>query len=201
MGYYPVMLNVSCRPVVVIGEGPLVGAKIAGLVAAGARVLLFAPMPSPDLMPWTSHADVTWHPRPPTVDDLKGAVMAIAASADQEFNRTVAIWARTHNVWMNVVDTPALSDCLAVSQIRRGDLVLAISTSGQAPILAQAIRRYLESLFPESWAALVDEMHGLRQQAQARIPDPHQRRQWLAVQLAAKWPFSPSKEGGQRNAR
>lgn len=198
MGYYPIMVDVSCRPVVVIGEGPLVGSKIAGLMAAGAQVILFAPDPGIDVIPWTSHPRVTWHHRPPTADDMRGAVLVIAASPDEAFNRTVATWARTHNVFINVVDTPELSDYMAVSQIRRGAFVLAISTSGRAPILAQAVRRYLEPLFSERWAALAEEMGDLRRQAKERIPDARQRRQWLAAQLAAKWPVSESEIGDDR---
>ncbi len=189
MAYYPIMLNVAANPVMVVGEGLVAAAKLEGLVAAGARVDLFARHPSPKLLEVTGHPGVTRHAREPSPEDFAGVALVIAASQDPGVNQRAAQWARMHGRLVNIVDEPACSDFAAVSQIRRGSLVVGISTSGRAPFLAKALRQYLDMFFSTEWVTLVDEMAALRQQARVTMADPDSRKQWLREQLAARWPL------------
>ena len=91
--------------------------------------------------------------------------------------RPLAEAARAANVLVNVEDVPEFCDFNSVAEIRRGDFLLTISTGGQAPGLAGALRRRLEACFPESWAARVKEIAALRQGWQAEhVPMPEAAR-------------------------
>jgi len=108
----------------------------------------------------------------------------------------LAAAARAAGVLVNVEDVPALCDFHAVAEIRRGDLLLTVSTGGAAPGLAGLIRRALEGLFPAVWAERVAEVAALRQgwrreklpmaEAAKRIEAIVQERCWLPCPTAAK---------------
>jgi precorrin-2 dehydrogenase/sirohydrochlorin ferrochelatase len=90
---------------------------------------------------------------------------------DETAYRPLAEAARAARVLVNVEDVPEFCDFNSVAEIRRGDLLLTVSTNGQAPGLAGAIRKRLEACFPDSWSARVKEIAALRQGWQAeRMP-------------------------------
>lgn len=102
----------------------------------------------------------------------------------------LAAAARAARVLVNVEDVPELCDFHAVAEIRRGDLLLTISTGGAAPGLAGTIRRALEACFPAEWAGRVAEIAALRQgwraenipmaEAAKRIGTIAEERCWLS---------------------
>ncbi|WP_298286431.1 NAD(P)-dependent oxidoreductase [Acidocella sp.] len=110
--------------------------------------------------------------------------------------RALAARAHAQGVLVNVEDVPDLCDFHAVSEIRRGDLLLTISTGGAAPGLAAALRRWLEAWFPAHWAGRVAEIAALRRLWRAEgatMPETARRidtllteRGWLPVAPAAK---------------
>lgn len=81
--------------------------------------------------------------------DLEGAAIAIGASDDDEDAAAFAAAARTAGVPVNVVDRPAFCDFQFGAIVNRSPLVLAISTDGAAPVLAQTIRSLVEALLPD----------------------------------------------------
>ena len=98
--------------------------------------------------------------------------------------------ARRLRVLVNVEDEPEYCDFHAVAEIRRGDLLLTVSTGGTAPGLAGAIRRRLEACFSAAWAERVKEVAALRQswraeqvpmaEAARRIDQLTEERCWLS---------------------
>lgn len=180
MGYYPVMLDVTTAPVVVAGGGRIAQQKLEGLVAAHATVTVVAPYAVAYIQAQAQAGRIRWIGREVRPDDLQGARLVIAATDDASVNREVATWARKAAVLVNCVDDPAASDAFAVSQIRRGSLVVSISTEGKAPLLARLLRRYLERIFDASWAERVQAAHELRGIARLIQPRP-ERQRWLTV--------------------
>lgn len=150
MGYYPVMLDLGGRSVVVVGTGFEAQAKIEGLLAAGAVIEVFDPVLEGPVAGLVGDR-VVYTPRLPRPEELGARALVIAAHRDMDINRHVARMASRLGVTLNVVDQPALSTCIMVSQLRRGDLVIGVSTSGQAPGLSRRIRLALESLFDDQW--------------------------------------------------
>ncbi len=162
MGYYPVMLDVGQRSVALVGANREALMKIEGLRAAGAEIDVFdthldAPMAS------EIDDQVHFVPHLPHGNDLTGRALVIAAHHDVYVNNAIAGLARDVGVLVNVVDRPAMSDCIMVSQIRRGDLVIGVSTSAKAPGLAQRIRKALEPLFDDDWAKRLSVFHETRE--------------------------------------
>jgi precorrin-2 dehydrogenase/sirohydrochlorin ferrochelatase len=75
---------------------------------------------------------------------------------------------RERGVWVNAADEPARCDFILPSVIRRGRLVVAVSTGGASPAAARAIREELEAYLTTDHAMLVEVAAEVRQDLRAR---------------------------------
>jgi uroporphyrin-III C-methyltransferase/precorrin-2 dehydrogenase/sirohydrochlorin ferrochelatase len=130
--YYPVVLDLSGRRCVVLGDTEIATEKVATLRAIGASV---------------DHI-----PRPFRPGDLAGAFLAIDASGETSTHDDVRSEADREHVLLNVVDVAPRCDWIAPAVVRRGPLQVAISTSGESPYLARALRERIDGLLGEEWA-------------------------------------------------
>ena len=157
---YPVFLELSGKRAVVIGAQAVAEGKAAALAAAGAEVTVLE--------------NGAWSPA-----DLEGAFVCVAHSSDPTERDAIALAARDRGVLVNVMDDVSNCDFAAPAVVRRGDLVLAISTGGRSPALARKLREELEDRFGPEWADVVDVLLEVRQETLALLPDlPERSRRW-----------------------
>jgi precorrin-2 dehydrogenase/sirohydrochlorin ferrochelatase len=157
----PLALDPKYVNIAVAGNGSLALRRLLALRRAGAAgTLLFADAPSPELA-----AEAGPHLRGALPDAAALADLHVLWIVDLEPERaaTLAATARQLRVLVNVEDVPSQCDFHSVAEIRRGDLLLTISTNGAAPGLAGTIRRRLEHCFTDAWAERVREIATLRQ--------------------------------------
>lgn len=145
MIYYPIFLDLRGKPVVVVGAGKVALRKTRGLVEAGARVTVVAPRWEPEF----ERLPVRLLRRGFEPADLEGAFLAFTATDDREVNRAAAQAARERGIPVNVADRRAECDFLVPSRLRRGPLQVAVSTGGEDPSRAVAVRRRIEKLLEE----------------------------------------------------
>ena len=136
MSYYPVFLDLRGQRCVVIDGGPAAAEKARGLREAGADVRVIL---------------ANDYRR----GDLAGARLAIDAGGDPAITARVRQEADAEGVLLNVMDAPAQCDFIAPAVVKRGALQVAISTSGESPFLASALRRRLEGSLGEEWREFV----------------------------------------------
>jgi uroporphyrin-III C-methyltransferase/precorrin-2 dehydrogenase/sirohydrochlorin ferrochelatase len=129
--YYPVVLDLSERRCVVLGDSEIATEKVTALQAIGASVV---------------HA-----PRPFQPGDLMGAFLAIDATGDPASQAGARAEADRERVLLNVVDVAQRCDWIAPAVVRRGPLQVAITTSGESPFLARTLRERIEALLGEEW--------------------------------------------------
>ncbi|PSR22559.1 MAG: hypothetical protein C7B45_06445 [Sulfobacillus acidophilus] len=188
MGYFPVMVDMEGKSVAIVGSTSAAQQKTRQLVAVGAQVTVFGCGLEPAL-PRSTGLSVRVYDRLPQPEDLMTCVLVIAAHADGTVNQAVRLMADRVRVLVNVVDDREASNCIMVSQLRRGDLVVGVSTSGIAPGLARRIRLELEPLFGSDWAQWLTRFGVLRKEILAH-PDPMTRRQLLTREeerVMARW--------------
>ncbi len=176
MTHYPVFLDLTERLVVVIGGGPTAQGKIAGVLAAGARVRVIAPTLTPELQILVSEGRVDYHARPFAVGDLVEADLVICADSDEAVNALVWHAATAAHLWVNVVDDPPHCTFIAPSIARRGDLTVAVSTGGKAPALAVRVREQIEALIGDEHAQFLALAGRLRAPLAERHPNFGDRR-------------------------
>ena len=145
----PLTLNVSNRRVALIGEGGAAFRRYEFLQDAGIGQFSIY-IGNHD--GWACLAEAAVYERWPVRDDLAGVDVAFVAGLSLELSAKIAAHAKAAGALVNVEDVPHLCDFHVPAIIRRGDLLLTVSTGGKAPGLASQIRGYLERLFGPEWA-------------------------------------------------
>lgn len=149
---YPVNLVVAGRPCLVVGGGHVAAQKAAGLLECGARVHVIAAHLGPEVaaLDGVTRAERPWRP-----GDIEGCWLVITATDDPATNQAVHDEAVARGVWVNSADDPARCTFTLPSRLRRGPLVVTVSTGGHSPAFATWLRRKIaDSLGPEHDALL-----------------------------------------------
>ncbi|HJR19953.1 MAG TPA: bifunctional precorrin-2 dehydrogenase/sirohydrochlorin ferrochelatase [Actinomycetota bacterium] len=178
---YPAILLLDGRLAVVIGGGQVAERKVRTLRDAGAKVRLVSDSLTPRLRDLAESGEIELVERRYTRGDLAGAVVAVAATDDEEVNRGVYAEATESGIPVNVVDNTALCTFIAPSIIRQGELVIAISTGGAAPALAVRIRERLEREFGEEYARFLDLTAELRDTVKVPGDQDERAKAWYRV--------------------
>jgi precorrin-2 dehydrogenase/sirohydrochlorin ferrochelatase len=170
---YPIVLNLSGRRALVVGGGEVALRKARALADAGAEVRVVAPKL---VAGFTEDGRFECLAARYERHHLEGALVAVAATDDEAVNRQVARDARAAGVLVNVVDRPELCDFIVPAQVRRGDLVVAVSTGGAAPSLARRLRERLEKEFGPEYATYLAVLREVREDLKRRNLAPEVRR-------------------------
>lgn len=177
MRYLPLNVAVKNVDCLVVGGGEVALRKSELLLRAGARVIVVAPEVLSELAHWVAQV----HLRHFSPDDLLGKRLVIAATDDEAINHHVFTAARQQGIWVNVVDQPALCDFIFPAIIDRDPIILSISSSGDAPVLARLLRAKLEALIPPAYGLLAQLAGRWRERVKAQLPFAQRRRFWEGV--------------------
>src|SRR5271169_1785931 len=175
MGFIPIFFDVTGRQCAVIGGGEVAARKVESLIEAGARVTVVSPRLSPSLQAAVARGLVTHIARDYAPGDIKGCVLAYAATDDPKLHRELAAKARTLGIPINVADVPELCSFIAPAVVKRGALQVAISTGGASPAFAARLRRELEDRFGSEYALTLEVLHAARRRLHGEEIDPAER--------------------------
>lgn len=180
---FPLFVDLRGRAVVVVGGGAIAARKIERLLAAGARVRVVAPDLHRDVRALVDTRRVAHRAEGFRAALLDDAWLAIAATDDDVVNRAVAHAAGERRILVNVVDDAQLSSIQLPAVVERGDVQVAISSGGGAPMLARRLRERLELLLDESLGTLAELLTRHRRRIRASIPETGARRRWFDALL------------------
>ena len=182
---YPICLDIAGKLCVVIGGGLVAVRKVQGLLEAGGRVVVVSPVLCPELAALVEAGGCRWERRPYRQGDLAGACLAFAATDEPSVQEQVISEASQRGVPINVIDRPAACDFHVPATVRRGDLLLAVSTGGRSPALAARIRARLQEQYGTEYESLLELLGRLRPQIIEAAATPAQRRELFARLLEA----------------
>jgi len=185
MRYYPIYIDLNGKTAVVIGGGHIAERKVDTLREAGANVTVISPEATAGLRAMADAGVITWHARPYREGDLSGAFCTYAATNDNSVNTAVFDEATRNSQLCNVVDVPPLCNFIVPSIVRRGDLSIAISTSGNSPALAKKLRVDLTDHIGPEWEQLNDLLGRMRPELKRRYPEEEPRNHVLTRMLDA----------------
>jgi siroheme synthase-like protein len=168
MRYYPVFLDIADKPVVIIGGGTIAEQKVGNLLEAGAQVTIVSPDLNENLEALRREGKLMHIKREYEPGDLEGYELAFVATDSRAENEKVWQEGRQRKIWVNAVDDIPNCDFIMPGIIRRGELTLAISTSGKSPAMARKMREDLEEFLSEDDAALLDLAGEVRTQIRAK---------------------------------
>jgi precorrin-2 dehydrogenase/sirohydrochlorin ferrochelatase len=156
MRYYPVFLDIAGKPVVVIGGGLIARQKVEGLIKAGAAITVISPELSDAMSLLASEGRFRHEKRDYQPGDLEGYTIAFVATDDRAINATVAAEGKARRVLVNAVDDTPNCDFVMPAIVTRGELILAVSTSGTSPAMARKMREELEEFLTEDYVLMLE---------------------------------------------
>ena len=168
MRYYPVFLDLAGKSVVVIGGGNIAHQKMENLIKGGAEVTVVSPELNEPMAALKAEGRFRHIEREYEPGDLEGYTLAFVATDDREVNSTVADEGKARGVWVNAVDDPPYCDFIMPGIVQRGDLVIAVSTSGRSPAMARKMREELTDFLSEEWVAMLELAAEVRAELRAR---------------------------------
>jgi uroporphyrin-III C-methyltransferase / precorrin-2 dehydrogenase / sirohydrochlorin ferrochelatase len=178
MDYFPIFLRLAGEPVLVVGGGEVAARKIDLLLRASARVRVIAPELVPGLAERAAAGEIAHLATEFRPEHLDGVRLAIAATDKHAINAWVARQAERRNIPVNVVDDRELSRFIVPAIVDRSPVVVAVGSSGDAPVLTRRLRERLETFLPQRLGALAKLAGKLRPTIKARIDSPARRRRF-----------------------
>jgi len=176
MDYLPLFHDLKGRLVLVVGGGEVALRKARLLADAGACLRVVAPSIDQSLVALVAESGGESRARNYTADDLYGCVLAIAATDSEPTNAQVSADARTIGIPVNVVDAPELCSVIFPAIVDRSPLMIAVSSGGDAPVLARLMRARIETWIPAAYGQLAGLARRYRARVKARFANVQQRR-------------------------
>lgn len=176
MDFLPLFHNLKGRTVLIVGGGEVALRKARLLSEAGAVLRVVAPEVEAQLSELVAQGDGQTVIRGYASSDLSDCVLAIAATDDELLNAQVSKDAKALGMPVNVVDSPNLCTVIFPAIVDRSPLVIAVSSGGDAPVLARLMRARIETWVPAAYGQLADLAKQFRGRIKALLPNVQQRR-------------------------
>lgn len=195
MDYLPIFADLKQRPVLVVGGGEVAARKVDLLLRAGAEIRIVAQSLSPILEQLRQQGHIHWLGQAFAAQQLDEVFLVIAATDDSALNAQVFAEADKRRVLANVVDDQPRCSFIFPSIIDRSPLVVAVSSSGQAPVLARMLREKLEALLPASLGQMAEVAGRWRGQVKHQLNAIGERRRFWEKTFSGR--FSTLVASGQ----
>lgn len=148
MGHFPLFLNLTNKPVLLVGRGPQTDAKQEKLLPFG-----------PDLRRLDHLTEADLSPRP---------VLVLAGDLSPAESRQVSTLCQAHGIPVNVADQPNLCTFFFPALVTRGPLTIGVSTAGTSPAMAAVLRQAIETNLPDQTEEILTWANTLR----GKLPAP-----------------------------
>ncbi|TLV22009.1 uroporphyrinogen-III C-methyltransferase [Klebsiella indica] len=178
MDYLPLFAELKERSVLVIGGGEVAARKITFLLRAQAKVRIIAEALIPELAKKVERQEIQWQASAFEEQQLDDVFLVIAATEDDDLNQRVAAAANARYRLVNVVDNQALCSFIFPSIVDRSPLLVAISSSGKAPVLSRILREKIEALLPGNLGRLVETASNWRHHIKIHLKTTAERRRF-----------------------
>lgn len=178
MDYFPIFLDLKQQRCLLVGGGEVASRKGRMLSKAGAVLRVVAHEVSPELVALVNEFGGEIALRDYRNEDIDGCVLVIAATDDEDLNARVSADARARFIPVNVVDDPAKCSYITPAIVDRSPLIIAISSGGEAPVLARLVRAKLETLIPAAYGRLAGLASEWRDKVKQRFESGDLRRRF-----------------------
>ena len=164
MSYYPIFVQLQGESALVVGGGSVARRKVETLLEYGASVSIASRVLCPKLERLVENGEIRFLGKEFRETFLEGVFLVIAATDDKELNHGISRVARARGLLINAVDQPEDCNFIVPSIVNRGNLQIAISTSGKSPAMAKKIRKELEGLYGTEYESFLLLMGCIREE-------------------------------------
>ena len=176
MTLLPIFLKLDGRRGLLVGAGAVALDKIGSLLKTGIRLRVVAPRAHEEIRRLAAEGALELIERSFESSDVDGVFVVIAATDSPEVNAAVYEVALERGVPCNSVDDIPNCDFFFGAVVNRGDLQIAISTSGESPAFAQRLRREIDEQLPDNLGPWLAELGELRREVLATHPRSEERK-------------------------
>ncbi|MBG9586978.1 precorrin-2 dehydrogenase/sirohydrochlorin ferrochelatase family protein [Cytobacillus firmus] len=162
MNYFPLLMNLDYKKVVIVGGGHVARQKAEALLPTKAQVSLISPTVTEKLQQYINKGLLTWKEKSFEPADLDDAALIFAVTNDEEVNNAVEEAAQ-HWQLLSRADAKGRVDFINPAVVRRGEFVLTVSTSGGSPGLTRKVKGELAEQYGEHYAQYVSFLKEARQ--------------------------------------
>lgn len=175
--FYPINLKIEDMNIIIIGGGKVAYRKCINFLAFNKKVRVI----SKDFIEEFEDLKDCIDTIKDNYDEkyIKDAFVVVAATNDEDVNRKIGLYCRENGKLVNVVDNANLSNFTVPSFVKRGDLLLSVSTGGKSPSLSSKIRKDLEEVYDESYEEYVSLLGEARENIIKNTEDIKERRNKL----------------------
>ncbi len=174
--YYPLFLDITEKECLVVGGGSVAERKALMLLRFNASVTVVSPKVTRKLADLADRGTLRLLARRYHTGDLDNVAVVFACTDDRDTNGAVREDAAKRGILINVVDKPKECDFIVPSIIRKGDVTIAVSTSGVLPMASKKIRQAIEKTVTKDYVAYTRIIGALRRHLIDTVPDPARRK-------------------------
>jgi len=176
MKYFPIFLDAKHIKAIIIGGGDVAARKIELLLKTTTHITVMSEQLSMSVERLINTHQLTWLKHNYQSGYLHDFNLVIAATDDTQVNQSVATESTQLKLLTNVVDQPELCTYITPAIIDRDPILIAISSSGSAPILLRMLREQIEKTLPDGYGKLADFSLKFRDHVKARVKGIRNRR-------------------------
>lgn len=176
MKYFPVFLDANYISAMIIGGGEVASRKIELLLKSTVNITIMSEDVCAGVERLINLHQLTWLKHNYQAGHFSQINLVIAATDDTVVNKAIAEESRSLNILTNVVDQPALCTYITPAIIDRSPMLIALSSSGSAPILIRMLREQIEKTLPQGYGKLADFSFKFREHVKARVKGLRNRR-------------------------
>jgi precorrin-2 dehydrogenase / sirohydrochlorin ferrochelatase len=173
--YYPAFLDITDKRCLVIGGGKVAERKVVMLLQFNAHVIIISPVMTRALLKLGEEGKIEYFQRTFAPADLDNTALVFACTDNNAMNSKIKKEASRRNIPVNVVDNPHACDFIVPSIIRKGDLTIAISTSGELPLLSKKLRQKIEEIVTDDYLEYLNIMGKFRKHLMKTVKEAHKR--------------------------
>ena len=174
--WYPIFIKLKNEKILVVGGGAVATRKVKTLINYSPGITIVSPQITSILKDLILKYNLKYYKRNYKKSDLKNKKIVFVATNDEKLNKQISKDAQQSGILVNVVDNSEHCSFIVPSIITRGDLQIAISTSGISPLLTKMIRKKLEKLFGSEYNTLLKLIRKYRSIIKKKFNDVKVRR-------------------------
>ena len=182
MAYFPFFVDLEGADGLIVGGGTVALRKVEKLLPYAPRLTVVAPDMLPEL---EAIPGLTLCRRTVSPEDVAGRAFVIAAADDRQVNHQISRLCREQHIPVNVVDDKEESSFLFPCLIKRGNLSVGISTSGDSPSAAIYFKEQFGALIPDHLSEILDYLAHERQVVKETVPQLARREAMMKALFAA----------------
>ncbi len=175
MSYFPAFLKFDKKKILIVGGGYIAQEKLEHLLDFTNNITFISKNYSYNIQKIIDENSLVFSTKEYELNDIRGFDIIITAVDNFDLQESIYKESRNYNCLCNCVDLPKYCDFIFPSYVKKGNLTIAVSTSGTSPAMAKYLRIWLKKLIPDSIVDFLEQMKDYRK----TMPKGKERMQFL----------------------